>query len=205
VIASGLFIGKQIGVLSCAGSAVKAGWAKLPDGGETWGCRGLRCCLLIRCWFHHCRSLIGTLAFDDSRFLNGVVLGRPDEGRSFPVYWLMLLAGLCKVMQRESEPLSPISRKQPDQIAGGAMKLLTPKRLGGWLTRKPKESSIKKPQKLFDVMRCSKVRCLARACFLCRDCGAATGTSGILGLFLCRIFESCQPWYWYGGAQHGHC
>lgn len=71
-IALGLFIGKQVGVFSLAWIAVKAGWAKLPEGANWMQVYAVACLTGVGFTMS---LFIGTLAFDDASLLNGVKLG----------------------------------------------------------------------------------------------------------------------------------
>lgn len=71
-IALGLFIGKQVGVFSLAWIAVKAGWAKLPEGANWLQVYAVACLTGVGFTMS---LFIGTLAFDDAELLNGVKLG----------------------------------------------------------------------------------------------------------------------------------
>ena len=71
-IALGLFVGKQIGVFSLCLIAVKAGWAKLPEGANWVQVYAVACLTGVGFTMS---LFIGTLAFDDASLLNGVKLG----------------------------------------------------------------------------------------------------------------------------------
>jgi NhaA family Na+:H+ antiporter len=71
-IALGLFLGKQVGVFSLCWIAVKAGWAKLPDGANWVQVYAVACLTGVGFTMS---LFIGTLAFDDASLLNGVKLG----------------------------------------------------------------------------------------------------------------------------------
>lgn len=71
-IALGLFVGKQIGVFSMCWIAVKAGWAKLPEGANWVQVYAVACLTGVGFTMS---LFIGTLAFDDDSLLNGVKLG----------------------------------------------------------------------------------------------------------------------------------
>lgn len=71
-IALGLFLGKQIGVFSLCLIAVKAGWAKLPEGANWVQVYAVACLTGVGFTMS---LFIGTLAFDDASLLNGVKLG----------------------------------------------------------------------------------------------------------------------------------
>ncbi|MGJ8560069.1 MAG: Na+/H+ antiporter NhaA [Litorimonas sp.] len=71
-IALGLFVGKQVGVFSMCWIAVKAGWAKLPEGANWVQVYAVACLTGVGFTMS---LFIGTLAFDDDSLLNGVKLG----------------------------------------------------------------------------------------------------------------------------------
>lgn len=71
-IALGLFVGKQVGVFSLCWIAVKAGWAKLPEGANWMQVYAVACLTGVGFTMS---LFIGTLAFDDASLLNGVKLG----------------------------------------------------------------------------------------------------------------------------------
>lgn len=71
-IALGLFVGKQVGVFSLCWIAVKAGWAKLPEGANWVQVYAVACLTGVGFTMS---LFIGTLAFDDASLLNGVKLG----------------------------------------------------------------------------------------------------------------------------------
>ena len=71
-IAAGLFIGKQVGVLTFSWLAVKTGIARLPDGAGWLQIYGIACLTGVGFTMS---LFIGTLAFDSAQQLNEVRLG----------------------------------------------------------------------------------------------------------------------------------
>lgn len=99
-IALGLFIGKQIGVFSLCWIAVKAGWAKLPEGANWVQVYAVACLTGVGFTMS---LFIGTLAFDDPQLLNGVRLGVLMGSIASGILGYMLLRVFCKSDATESE------------------------------------------------------------------------------------------------------